>query len=44
MLVTRPYKPGSLSDLSDRSEPGGKTRADLSVFEAHSGPMQGENG
>jgi hypothetical protein len=34
----------SLSDLSDRHEPSGKTRTDLPDFEAHSGSMQRENG
>jgi hypothetical protein len=34
----------SLSDLSDRREPGGKTRPDLPVFEAHSGAMQRKSG
>jgi hypothetical protein len=33
-----------LSDLSDRHEPSGKTRAGLPGFEAHSGSMQRENG
>jgi len=32
----------SLSDLSDRSEPGGRARTVLHDFEAHSGPMQRE--
>ncbi len=34
----------SLSGLSDRGEPSGKTRTDLPVFEAHSGSMQREDG
>jgi len=36
--------PRSLSDLSDRSEPGGRARTVLHDFEAHSGPMQREIG
>ena len=31
-------QPGSLSDLSDRSEPSGRARTDGPIFEAHSGP------
>jgi len=39
-------RPGtrSLSDLSDRSEPGRRARTVLHDFEAHSGPMQRESG
>ena len=39
-----PAVPGSLSDLSDRSEPGGRARTVFHDFEAHSGPMQREIG
>jgi uncharacterized membrane protein len=40
----RAQMPRRLSDLSDRDEPSGKTRTDLSGFEAHSGSMQRESG
>jgi uncharacterized protein len=40
----RAYYARSLSDLSDRSEPGGRARTDFHVFEAHSWPMQRKNG
>ena len=43
-LRLRKTMPGSLSDLSDRREPSGKTKPDLPVFEAHSGAMQRESG
>ena len=38
------FRPGSLSALSDRREPSGKARPDLTGFEAHSGSMQQKTG